>query len=378
LEHWWQEASPINRKVLPSFGDERNTGMRIAIQSVSAATAFIAVLALPSATITADDAPATSRGVKSDLKIDATIRNEVIESVLKNINQHYPYPDAAKKMDKAIRTRRQRGEYDGIDSGAKLAKVLTSHLQEVREDPHLRVEFTADPGAPERPTASTAQTPTEQRAEREHWLRHGSSRNFFIDKAERLSGNVGYLKLSAFFFEDMTRETLAAAMTFLAHTDALIIDLRECGGGDVAMATLFHDYFDADRKNPDATGKRYVDKDVYVLTSQKIYSAPEGVARALQGERRAVIVGEKTRGATNITTGFRINSHFTVSVPYTRSGDGTGKDLSRQGVTPDIETMAHAALKTAYLTALKKLSEKNVNAEMTDERKKTIEALEKK
>src|SRR5262249_2281699 len=105
------------------------------------------------------------------------------------------------------------------------------------------------------PTASTAQTPEERRAEREHWLHHGSSRNFFIDKAERLSGNVGYLKLSAFFFEAMTRETLAAAMTFLAHTDALSIDLRDCGGGDVAMATLFVDYFNADRKNPATLAK---------------------------------------------------------------------------------------------------------------------------
>jgi C-terminal processing protease CtpA/Prc len=312
------------------------------------------------------------------LKIDAAMRKEVIEGALKNINQHYAYADAAKQMDKAIRQRLQKGEYDGIDSGAKLAKMLTGDLQQVRDDPHLRVEFTADPGAPDRPTASTAQTREERQAEREHWLRHGSSRNFFIDRVERLSGNIGYLKLSAFFFEDMTRETLAAAMTFLAHTDALIIDLRECGGGDASMATLFVDYFDSSRQNPAVTAKRYLDKDVYVLTSKKIYSAPEGVTRAMQTGRRAIVVGETTRGATNITTGFRINKHFTVSVPYTRSSDSTGTDISRRGVKPDIETSAPAALKTAYLTALKKLSEKNVNSEMADERKKTIEALEKR
>jgi C-terminal processing protease CtpA/Prc len=353
---------------------------KAASAAASACLAFAAiVLALPVVAATAaQEAPAKGKNPQPDLRIDAAMRREVIEGVLENLKKHYAYPDAARQMDRAIRQRLRKGEYDSIDSGAKLAKVLTGHLQEVREDPHLRVEFTAVPGKPDRPTASTAQTPEERRAEREHWLRHGSSRNFFIDRAERLSGNVGYLRLSAFFFEDMTRETLAAAMTFVAHTDALIIDLRECGGGDVAMATLFVDYFDAKRKNPGVTGKRYVDRDVYVLTSQKIYSAPEGVARALQSGRRAVIVGEKTRGATNITTGFRINKHFAVSVPYTRSGDRAGTDVSRKGVKPDIETTAAAALKTAYLTALKKLSRENVNAEMADERKKTIEALEKK
>ena len=148
------------------------------VKNTSAIHAGLAVAALllwlPVATSSAAQvAPATSGNAAKDLKLDAAMRKDVIEGVLKNINRNYAYPEAAKQMDKAIRERLRRGEYDGIDSGAKLAKVLTGHLQEVREDPHLRVEFTADPGAPDQPTGSTAQTPEERRAEREHWPRFG-------------------------------------------------------------------------------------------------------------------------------------------------------------------------------------------------------------
>jgi C-terminal processing protease CtpA/Prc len=184
--------------------------------------------------------------------------------------------------------------------------------------------------------------------------------------------------MSAFFFLDMTKDTLAAAINFLAHTDALIIDLRNCGGGDVAMSELFVAYFFDGAENPNITGVRYTGKDVYILTSKDDYSAPEGVARELQSKKRATIVGETTRGATNITAGFPINRFFSVSVPYSRKTDVAGADISRQGVKPDIEVSADKALETAHLTALRKLLGNTVDSEMADERNKSIEALQKR
>jgi hypothetical protein len=333
---------------------------------------LVAVLSNPTISLAQD------KSDQSDMTIDAAMRREVIEGVLKNIKQHYAYPDAADQMEKALRERLRKGEYDRITSAATLAKVLTGHLQEVREDPHLRVEFTAKPGSSTSDTAAPVMTPEEEKAQRETWLRYGSSRNFFIDKADRLGGNVGYLKMSAFFFLDMTKDTLAAAMNFLAHTDALIIDLRHSGGGDVAMTELFVDYFLDGAANPNITGQRYRGKDVFVLTSSEIYSAPEGVAKALQSKKRAEIVGETTRGARNITAGFPINRFFSVSVPYNRDTGSPGTDPSRQGIKPDIEVPADKALDTAYLAALKKLLGKDADGEITDERRKVIEALQKR
>jgi C-terminal processing protease CtpA/Prc len=117
---------------------------------------------------------------------------------------------------------------------------------------------------------------------------------------------------------------------------------------------------------------------VYVLTSSEIYSAPEGVARALQSKKRAVIVGETTRGARNITAGFPINRFVSVSVPYNHETGSPGTDPSRQGIKPDIEVSADKALDTAHLAALKKLLGKDADGEITDERKNAIEALQKR
>ena len=321
---------------------------------------LVAVVSNPTASLAQD------RNDQSDMTIDAEMRLEVIEGVLKNLKQHYACPDAADQMEKALRERLRKGEYDRITSAATLANLLTAHLQAVREDPHLRVEFTAKPGSSTSDTAAPVMTPEEEKAQRETWLRYGSSRNFFIDKADRLAGNVGYLQMSAFFFLDMTKDTLAAAMDFLAHTDALIIDLRHSGGGDVAMTELFVDYFFDGAVNPGITGKRYLAKNVYVLTSSEIYSAPEGVAKALKSKKRAVIVGETTRGARNITAGFPINRFFSVSVPYNRDTGSPGTDPSRQGIEPDIQVSADKALDTAYLAALRKLLGKGADGEITD------------
>ena len=323
-------------------------------------------------------AASITQGDPSDMTVDAAMRLEVIEGALKHIHDHYAYPEAATQMDNAIRERLRKGEYDRIISGASLATTLTAHLQQVREDPHLRVEFTAKPGSSTSDTAVTVMTPQEEQAQRETWLRYGSSRNFFIDRADRLGGNVGYLKLTGFFFVDMTKDTLSAAMNFLAHTDALIIDLRESGGGDVAMTELFLAYFLDKSVNPNMTGKQYLEKDVYVLTSKEIYSAPEGVARALQSKNRAVIVGETTRGVTNVTAGYPINRYFSVSVPYKRTIDASGTDLSRQGVKPDIEVSAAKALDTAYLAAVTDLLGQTSDGEIAEQRRGTIDLLQKR
>jgi hypothetical protein len=303
-----------------------------------------------------------------DITLDAKMRTEVIDGTLKAINERYAYPDRAKAIEIAVRARVARKEYEDITSGATLAEVLTAHLREVVDDPHLRVEFVPDPTAPSSPTAQTAETPAEKEAARQHWLRYGVARNFFIDRAERLPGNVGYLKLSAFFFVDMTRDTLASAFTFIAHTNALILDLRTSRGGDVATTETVSDYFKAEPKNKNVTAPRYTGRPVYVLTSKAIYSAPEGLAREFQRLKIATIVGEVTRGATNITAGVTLNRHFSVSVPYTKS------DVSRTGVVPDVEVPAERAFAKAYLLALEGLPDSGADEKLRSE---IVDALQK-
>ena len=76
-----------------------------------------------------------------DMTIDAAARNEVIENLLKRLNEAYVFPDVAKKMETAVRARAANKEYDQLTSATAFADALTNHLQEVSHDKHLRVRY---------------------------------------------------------------------------------------------------------------------------------------------------------------------------------------------------------------------------------------------
>ncbi len=147
---------------------------------------------------------------QTDATIDAEARTEVIEGVLKALNDGYVFPETAKKMEQAIRERIERKEYDNITGAAALASTLTAHLQEVSKDKHLRVIF--NDGS--RPMFGGGPNPTD----RERARMMAAKRNFGFEKVERMSGNIGYLDLRGFEDIGAAGETAPAAMNFLANT----------------------------------------------------------------------------------------------------------------------------------------------------------------
>jgi hypothetical protein len=325
-----------------------------------------------------------------DMTISAAARTEVIEGALKKLNDAYVFPDVAQKMESAVRERLKKGEYDRITSAKELARALTDHLREVSRDRHLSVDYFAEPIPPPR-----SQEPGPE--EREGFRRFLRMRNAGFSKVERLDGNVGYLAFEAFAPPELAGETAAAAMSFLANTDALIIDLRQNGGGDPAMVAFLCSYFfegepvhlndlywrEGDRTHqwwtlPYVPGKRYVGKEVYVLTSKRTFSGAEEFTYNLKNLKRATIVGETTGGGAHPGGPQRINDHFAVWVPSGRAiSPITKTNWEGTGVKPDVEVPADQALKSAYLAALKKLQEKNADPGMGEELKRAIETTDK-
>jgi len=161
----------------------------------------------------ADDQP--------DMKIDAATRTQVIETLVKNLNDSYVFPDVAKQMGEAVRGRLQKGEYDQMTGAAAFAKALTEHLQAVSHDKHLRVRYSNE-AIPAQ--SSNRREPSPE--ERQNMLRYYGTVNYGFEKIERMAGNIGYLDLRGFAVADMAGDTLAAAMNFVGNTEALIIDLR--------------------------------------------------------------------------------------------------------------------------------------------------------
>ena len=319
-----------------------------------------------------------------DLALDAATRSTVIDSLLKQLDDAYVFPETAKKMETDIRSRQKNGEYDSVTSSRAFAEKLTADLQSVSHDKHLRVRFSPDVIAV-RPEHSE---PTE--AEKANQVRYSNFMNSGFEKVERMPGNVGYIKFNNFFDPEAGADTVAAAMNFVANTDFLIFDLRDNGGGDPAMVKLICSYLFGDkpvhlndlywrRGNkteefwtiPTVPGKKYLDKDVYILTSNRTFSGGEEFTYNLKNLKRATVIGETTGGGAHPGGVERLSDHFGVFIPIGRAiSPITKTNWEGTGVEPDIKVPKEQALKTAFLLALNKALEKakddNLKANLKD------------
>ncbi|BAC90488.1 S41 family peptidase [Gloeobacter violaceus] len=317
-----------------------------------------------------------------DLAIDGTTRATVIEKMLAALERGYVFPEVATRLVADIRRRVHKQEYENIASARILAAVLTDNLQQLSRDRHLRVVYSHKP-------LSTLQQPAQ--AERfNSWRNHG------FQKVERLAGNIGYLELHGFVTPAQAAETAAAAMRFVAYTDALIIDLRANGGGSPRMVALLSSYLlegkpvhlntiyarPNDSKSEtwtsaDLPSPRFLDKEVYLLTSRKTFSAAEEFAYNLKALGRVTIVGETTAGGAHPGSLERLDEHFGVFIPYARSVNPiTGTNWEGTGVAPDIAVPAELALKTAHIAAMEKVLARSSDEFASDDLRKSIAAAQ--
>lgn len=336
---------------------------------------------------------AQSGPAQGDMIVDAATRAAVIDGVVSRLNDTYVFPEKAREMEAAIRGRAGRGEYDRISSARAFADSLTAHLRAVSRDKHLSVRFSPRPIPVERPDAEPTTEMRERRAAR---LRHI---NFGFEKVERLEGNVGYLEVRGFAPADVdgAEDAVAAAMDFLARTDALIIDLRRNGGGSPAMVRLLSSYlFDAepvhlnslywradDRTDEfwtlrEVAGTRYgPERPVYVLTSERTFSGAEEFSYNLKNLERATIIGETTGGGAHPGGMQRVTEHFGVWVPTGRAINPiTGTNWEGTGVEPDVPVDAEQALTTAHLAALRAVLPTATSPEHRDALEAAIRQLE--
>jgi hypothetical protein len=153
---------------------------------------------------------------------DAPAAAEIARKLAGELETSYVLEGPARAMAEAVRAKTASGAWNAL-SGEALAEALTATCRSVVDDRHLRVRFDGE-GAP-RPQNTFIMDAAKARQE---WAR----RNFGFERAERLQGNVGYLDLREFVPAEHSRGAAAAAMAFLADTEALIVDLRTNGGGD--------------------------------------------------------------------------------------------------------------------------------------------------
>ncbi len=329
---------------------------------------------------------ATAQGpAQKDMQVDEATRTAVIETLIKELNDGYVFPDVAKTMEADLRRRLAAKEYDSLGSAQAFAKKLTEDVQTISKDKHLNIRYSQRPI----PVSTGGGGPTaEQQAEFERNVR---SRNFGFERLERLHGNIGYIELMGFMAPVLGADTVRSAFDFVANSEALIVDLRRNGGGDPDMVALISSYLFGDKPvllntmywrstgktdefwtKPNVSGSKFVDKPVYVLTSARSFSGAEEFAYNLKNLKRATIIGETTGGGAHPGGQRRLDEHFSAFVPIGRAINPISKtNWEGTGVEPDVKVPKEHALHTAQLMALKQMR----NNAGTDEKKAQFDAL---
>ena len=301
--------------------------------------------------------------------LDASARAAIVQTLVAKINANYIDPAVAERVGGAIAKKHADGGYKDASSAKAFSVALAKDLRELSGDLHFGT--TLDEGF--RESGRNAEPPSRARMEesRERMARWG----YGIEKIERLAGNVGYIELRGFGATEFVGPAYSAALSLLAGTDALILDLRRNGGGSPnSVAYLMSHFFPlGDERHlidmyhrPTGTTQQYwtvrtvaqrYDKPVYVLTSARTFSAGEDCAYDFQTQKRGTLVGETTGGGSNPVGWFAMGSSIVVAIPTSRATNAVTKtNWEHVGVKPDIAVPAAQALQAAHVAILRSLA----------------------
>ena len=313
-------------------------------------------------------------------QIDPKTQGAVIDSVCAVLNRVYVFADVAKEMEKTVRKAYKDGKYRDLTDRAEFVQRLSDDMMEICNDGHFGIRYihNMDPALYQ---SFDSLPPDEQervRRENETRLKYD---NYDFKKVEILPGNIGYLKFNRFDDASSAGAKAVSAMNFLSDADALIIDLRENGGGSPSMIQLITSYFFDEPVHlnsffirEDSTyeqywtqahveGPRMSDVDLYVLTSNYTFSGAEEFSYNLKNLKRAILIGETTGGGAHpVRLAVYPNLGIVVRVPYGRAINPISKTNWEQvGVEPDVSVPADQALDVARMMALEKLVQREDN-----------------
>lgn len=304
-----------------------------------------------------------SCNVFADDRFDA-----VIDRIGDLLAQHYVDAKAGVQLASELRAAYQDGQFSTARTPAEFASLLSDFLQP--HDRHFSVDYADE-------SASMAMEDDSEAGDGEPWHIVSGRHNFGFNRVEIRQGNVGYLELTYFDSPAVAGDTAIAAMNFLANAEALIIDLRNNGGGDPAMVQLLTSYLYPEGssvhlnqlywRSEDAThqfwtlpyvpGKRLAGVPVYVLVSGASASAAEEFVYNLRALDRARLIGATTYGGANPGGQFDAGNGFSIFISTGKAINPiTGGNWEATGVPPHRETKPSEAENIAYIEALEALA----------------------
>lgn len=199
----------------------------------------------------------------------------------------------------------------------------------------------------------------------EEWSRFLKGVSTPVFEFKVLPGNIGYVALNSFGSNEAA-EKFEENFEAISQTDALILDIRNNGGGNSSVGWLIlsmltdkpflvskwhtREYrpsfrawgrpegkYGEDFNKFSADGSKYYKKTVIVLTSPRTYSAAEDFAVAFDAMDRGLMIGEATGGSTGQPLFFRLPGGGSARVTTKRDSYPDGREFVGVGIQPDIK-----------------------------------------
>lgn len=279
---------------------------------------------------------------------------ELIEQIGDNLMESFVFPTIAPKYVDALEQCVISDCLSGVEDTQLAAKKLTTLLQDVYADKHLKVFA---PG--QRAKMKQKRMKKVAKAGKNKASKMG------IQELDVLDGNIGYIAINGFPGSEASVLATRKAMIKLKDTSAIIFDIRQHGGGrmdeisEIAsflftepthMVTMRSPHNNDGKPDPHISSPNdyathYQNKPIYVLTSDYSASAAEHFAMSMKSTGRAILIGETTAGYGHWGGIFPIANDFELFVPVGRTyHPKTELGWESFGITPDIQIKATESL----------------------------------
>lgn len=343
------------------------------------------------------------------VNLSAEQKAAIVQALQDRMQETYTFPDHADRLVQHLGRQLASGAYEATSDALAFGMVLTDELRRLTNDVHFAVRYDPmryenigamgvgpnpalsrfdgpEPGLPEAGTPAYDQIVEPLR-----------QRNFNMTKLEVLDGNVGYMRLEAMPPLEVAQATVDAMMAFLAHTDALLIDLRGTPGGVGGFIPYLMSYFFekggkllferefayAGRTMRFTTydelpAPRRPDVPLYILINATTGSAAENLAYTLQQHGRATVMGRASMGGAHSSSMMQLAEGFIAQIPIARViHPVTQSNWQGNGVQPDSVVPSEEALAAAHLAALEVLRSKSEDARYRAQVDGYIEAIQR-
>ena len=290
---------------------------------------------------------------------DEGYKISVLEKITQLLKSKYVLADRAEKYAAAFKEKYTDNYYDAINDAKEFAAQVSEDLIHITKDKHIHFRVIESSNIGERPESSL------HHSIRYHLL--GIDENKGFSKLEWMEGNIGYLDIRRFYYFPDIRDRVIAAIKFISNADAVIIDLRENGGGSGDYLSSYFlkyptqltgwysredDYLTEFWTIKETGIQPLTDVPLFILTGPRTFSAAESFAYDMKVRNRAIIVGDSTKGGAHSVDLYKLDDRFEIYIPTVRAVNPlNGENWEGTGVIPDVLVPAETALDTAIVLA---------------------------